>query len=86
MHGPNGANYANLSQFVEILQDERIVFDHISPPKFRIVALFEAAGADTQLVFRMIFNSVAERDKIATIAVPANEENFDRLEVELRRA
>ncbi len=33
----------------------------------------------------MRFDSAAERDRVAVYAVPANEQNFDRLQAELAR-
>lgn len=85
LHGPNGANYRNESVFVEIVPPQRIVFDHVSAPIFQATATFAEQAGGTELTYRMRFPTAALRDKIATIAVPANEENFDRLEVELAR-
>lgn len=83
MHAPNGTNFPNHSEFVEIVRPERIVLDHISPPKFRIVATFAENGGDTTVTFRQIFGTAEECNRIKVIAVPANEENFDRLEAVL---
>ena len=38
----------------------------------------------TQISFRMIFDTVEECEKIKKFAVPKNEENFDRLETEIK--
>ncbi|MDB6128711.1 MAG: polyketide cyclase, partial [Verrucomicrobia bacterium] len=35
MHGPDGTDYKNYSTFVEVVKPARIVFDHVSNPKFR---------------------------------------------------
>lgn len=82
MHGPDGKHYPNESIFVEILQNQRIVFDHISQPVFRLIATFEPRENNTQthLTFRMVFNDANLCSKLKPICVPANEENFDRLE------
>jgi len=85
MHGPNGADYPNQSVFVEIVKPERIVFDHLSAPAFRVTATFAEEAAKTRLTFRMLFETAAECDKVKGFAVGANEENFDRLEAELAR-
>ncbi len=85
MHGPDGADYPNKSVFVEIVDPERIVFEHVSGPHFQMtIALAEQAGK-TKITWRMLFESAAERDKVAKFAVEANEQNFDRLEAELAR-
>ncbi len=85
MHGPDGRNYENHSVFIEIVEPRRLVFQHVSPPRFLVTATFEEADVATKVTFRMGFESVVERDRVARIAVPANEENFDRLEAELAR-
>lgn len=85
MHGPDGVDNKNHSVFVEIMKPERIVFDHVSGPKFRVIATFADQGDKTNLTFRMLFTSAAERDNVAKVAVEANEQNFDRLEAELAK-
>lgn len=82
MHGPNGIDYRNESVFVE-LEPTRIILDHVSWPKFRLIATFDQTGTQTKLNFRQVFNSVDDYQKVKAIAVPANEENFDRLEAVL---
>lgn len=84
MHGPEGKDYPNHSVFVEIVTNERIVFDHEAPP-FRVVATFTAQGDKTVVVFRMIFENAELCAKIKVFAVDANEQNFDRLEALLTR-
>jgi uncharacterized protein YndB with AHSA1/START domain len=85
MHGPNGADYQNKSVFVEIVTPERIVFDHVSPPVFQITATFTELSGKTRLIFRMVFETAAECDRVKGLAAEANEQNFDRLEAELAR-
>jgi len=85
MHGPDGANYENESEFVEIVQNERIVFNHISNPKFQMVTTFEEAEGKTKFTFRMIFASEELCSQLKPICITSNEENFDRLEAELTR-
>ncbi|RYY63871.1 MAG: hypothetical protein EOO13_19135 [Chitinophagaceae bacterium] len=86
MHGPEGGNYVNESIFLEITEPTLISFDHVSPPLFRIVARFEAlTPSSTRILFTMIFNSAAEKEKLMGIVPEKNEENFDRLEAELAK-
>jgi uncharacterized protein YndB with AHSA1/START domain len=85
MHGPNGADYQNKSVFAEIVPPERIVFDHISGPKFRATAIFAEEADKTKLTFRQLFETAAECDKVKGFAVEANEENLDRLEAQLAK-
>jgi len=83
MHGPDGANYRNESVFLEIERPARIVFDHVSPPRFQVTATFAEEDGGTRITFRMTFENRRERDALAAIIVPANEQNFDRIEAEL---
>lgn len=85
MHGPNRVDYPNTNIFIEIVNQERIVLDHVSSHLFRIVVTFEDLGSQTKVVFRMIHASKEESEKVKHYVVPANEENFDRLEAELAR-
>jgi len=85
MHGPSGANYENESDFVEIIENERIVFNHISNPKFQMAITFEEAEGKTKFGFRMIFESEELCNQLKPICLPSNEQNFDRLEAELAR-
>ena len=44
MHGPDGRDYQNDIVYVEVTRPERIVFDHVSTPKFRNTVTFAAEG------------------------------------------
>jgi len=85
MHGPNGTDYPNNSEFVEILEPERVVFDHITLPKFRMTISFEKSdqAGMTQFGFRMLFESAEVCEQLKGLCIPANEQNFDRLEAVL---
>jgi len=85
MHGPDGANYENESEFVEVVSNEKIVFNHIVNPLFQMVITFEGAEGKTKFGFRMIFATEELCNQLKPICIPSNEENFDRLEVELAR-
>jgi len=85
MHGPSKIDYMNRSVFVDINDPERIVFDHVSIPRYRgIVTIAEEAG-QTRLTFRMIFRTAEECKKVKKYSVQANEEVFDRLEIRLAK-
>ena len=42
-------------------------------------------GSRTKITWRMLFESVAECDRVKKFAVEANERNLDRLEAELAK-
>jgi len=79
MHGPGGRDFPGEMQFVEIVEPERIVMDHLGPPQFRLTALFEELGSRTKLTFRQLFATAAVHDGVKRYAMPGNEENLDKL-------
>jgi uncharacterized protein YndB with AHSA1/START domain len=85
MQGPDGRQYPNESIFVEITKPGKIVFDHISNPKFRMTATFEEIPTGTKLNWQMLFETVEVCKAVKGIVVKANEENYDRLEAELTK-
>ena len=86
MHGPEKGNYPNECVFLKVEAPSLIVWDRISQPHFRVVTTFEEAGEGrTCLTFRMQFNSKEECDKVRKFAPSKNEENFDKLENELKK-
>ena len=85
MHSPQGMDYDNESVFVEIVPDQRIVFDHVSPPHFRWMLSLQADGEHTEAHWLMRFPSTAARDALRAVIDPANEENLDRLTALLSR-
>jgi uncharacterized protein YndB with AHSA1/START domain len=86
MHGPDKGNYENECVFLSVEEPHLIAWDRLSKPLFRIVATFEPTPVGhTNLIFRMQFDSKEDCDKIRGFAPEKNEENFDRLEVELKK-
>lgn len=84
MHGPEKGNYENECEFVKIDKPNSIAWKRISKPLFKVVATFEKISEQsTKVVFRMVFDSAEECNKLKPYVVDKNEENFDKLEVEL---
>jgi len=57
MHGPDGTNYKNKSIFKEVVKHKKIVYEHVSAPKFIATIEFEAQGDKTFLKWHMLFES-----------------------------
>jgi len=57
MHGPDGTDYRNKSVFKEIVKHKRIVYEHITGPKFTATIEFEDRGEKTYLRWHMLFES-----------------------------
>ncbi len=79
MHGPGGIHFKNESVFIEVLSPERIVFDHVSTPPFRVIVTFAEEGPRTRLGFCMRFRTAAECEAVKRFALEGNEQTFDRL-------
>lgn len=85
MHGPDKGNYQNEVAFIKIEKPNLIAWKRYSKPLFNIVAHFEKVSENqTKLIFRMVFETLEESDKLRPYVVDKNEENFDRLEAELK--
>lgn len=60
MHGPDGTDYKNKSVFREIVQHKKIVYEHLTGPKFTATIEFESQGDTTLLSWHMLFESKEE--------------------------
>ncbi|HEY8935530.1 MAG TPA: SRPBCC domain-containing protein [Cyclobacteriaceae bacterium] len=57
MHGPDGTDYTNKSIFKEIIQHKKIVYEHISGPKFLATIEFESGNETTFINWHMLFET-----------------------------
>jgi uncharacterized protein YndB with AHSA1/START domain len=57
MHGPDGTDYKNKSIFREIIKHKKIVYEHISAPKFLATINFENRGSTTFINWHMLFET-----------------------------
>ena len=84
MMGPDGKEYENANEFVQVVDQERISFRHVQTGHdFTFTQTFVELGNKTLLVWRMRFDSVDEADRIRQFVEGANEQNFDRLALHL---
>ena len=60
MHGPDGTDYKNKSIFKEIVPFKRIVYEHISAPRFIATIDFEEQGEQTLINWHMLFESAEQ--------------------------
>lgn len=86
MHGPEKGNYPNECEFISIEKPALIAWKRHSKPLFQVVATFEEVSVNrTKIIFKMLFSSEQECNKLKPFVVDKNEENFDRLEEELEK-
>jgi uncharacterized protein YndB with AHSA1/START domain len=84
MHGPDKGNYENECVFIKIEPPVLIAWNRISKPLFQVVAEFEYITENsTRLIFKMLFATAEECNKLKPFVVDKNEENFDKLELVL---
>jgi uncharacterized protein YndB with AHSA1/START domain len=83
MHGPDGTDYRNESEFVE-MGPERIVVDHLRPMhRFRLTMSFDDLGDSTRVTWHMRFETAEECEKVRPWVEAGNEQNLDRLTAHL---
>jgi uncharacterized protein YndB with AHSA1/START domain len=82
MHGPDGVDYRNEIVFIEIVTPERLVYSHVSGPKFRMTVTFEEQGGKTKLTMRMLFETAAEHDQAVKVfgAIEGAKQTLKRLD------
>jgi uncharacterized protein YndB with AHSA1/START domain len=84
MQGPDGKTYPNENLFLET-SPQRIVVRHVSAPQFTLTITLTPEPGRTRLEWRQAPDDPRVAERVAPIVLPANEQNLDRLEAELRR-
>lgn len=69
MHGPDGVDYPNQIDYIEIARPERLVYNHGSgepddPGQFHVTVTFAEQGSQTKVTMQSVFASAAERDRV----------------------
>lgn len=82
MHGPDGTDFKNVNIFKEIVQPEKLVYEHANYPKHHTTVTFEEQGNKTKLTMRMIFESATELKEVVEKfkAVDGQQQTLNRLE------
>ncbi|WP_426668312.1 SRPBCC family protein [Mucilaginibacter sp. McL0603] len=85
MHGPDGTDYKNKSIFKEVVLYKKIVYEHVSAPRFVSTISFEAQGEQTQLTWHMLFESAEQLIPVVKTfkADEGLKQNVEKLEVYL---
>lgn len=80
MRSADGQTYANHNVFDELVPAQRVVLRHVPPPHFTLTITLQARGAQTLLTWQQAFETADEARRLAVVALPANEQNLDRLQ------
>jgi uncharacterized protein YndB with AHSA1/START domain len=90
MHGPDGVDYENNITFLEVVEPQRLVYEHggggeVEPVSFRVTVTLEPEGTRTRLNMRMVFPTKEARDFTADKygAVEGLHQTLGRLEEKL---
>ncbi|MCD1260961.1 SRPBCC family protein [Paenibacillus athensensis] len=79
MHGPDGTDYPNLSEFVELRPLECVVLDHLVGHQFRVTATLQTVEGGTQVIFSQHFKLKKAFEQAKPYCIEGNEQNLDRL-------
>jgi uncharacterized protein YndB with AHSA1/START domain len=85
MHGPDGKKYPNENLFAEIESPRKVVVQHASEPKYRLTIALTSSPVGTVVTWSQAFESAQVASRLEHIVVPANEQNLERLSVEVLR-
>ena len=81
MHGPDGRSYRNEIVYREIVEPERLVYDHISEPFFHVAVTFSEENGKTRVTMRSLFESAEILRKVIETfgAVEGMKQTLERL-------
>ena len=85
MHGPDGKDYPNESEFVEIVPDSKIRLKHVNLPHYDLSISLDARPGGTLVSWVGVFENEKFAEKARDFLETANEQNLDRLAAEVGR-
>jgi len=85
MHGPDGTDYPNQSEFLEIVPNSKIRLKHISKPHFELSISLDASAAGTLISWVGVFESREFAENARAFLESANNQNLNRLALEVDR-
>ncbi len=82
MHGPDGTDYKNKSVFKEVELHKKLVYQHVTGPKFTATIHFEKRGNQTHLHWQMLFDTKEELIQVVQKfnAAEGLKQNVEKLE------
>ena len=84
MHGPDGTDYPNQSEFLQIVPGSSVRIKHVNLPLFELSISLEPLPAGTLVTWVGVFENHEFAEKMRQFLEAANEQNLDRLAVEVR--
>lgn len=86
MHGPDGTDYPNQSEFLEIIRDSSVRIRHVSLPRFELSVSLESSAAGTLVSWVGVFENRQFAENARQFLEAANEQNLNRLALEVGSA
>ncbi len=83
MHGPDGTDYSNQFEFLEIVPKVLVRIKHVNLPHFELSIALEATLSGTLVTWVGVFENHAFAEQARAFLEAANEQNLDRLRVEV---
>ncbi|CPW41661.1 SRPBCC family protein [Mycobacteroides abscessus] len=83
MHGPDGKDYKNQISVLEVVPSSKIVFHHVSGPRYLLTVTLESTSGGTTVGWNQEFENPDVGRRLAPILTSANEEVLTRLGAEV---
>jgi hypothetical protein len=79
MHGPDGGDYPNQSEFLEIVPNSVVRIKHVNLPHFELSISLEPGATGTLVTWVGAFENQEFAENRRQFLETANEQNLDRL-------
>jgi uncharacterized protein YndB with AHSA1/START domain len=83
MHGPDGIDYPNQAEFLEIAPHTGVRIKHLNLPHFELSISLEPSATGTLVSWVGVFENHAFAESMRPFLEAANEQNLDRLALEV---
>lgn len=83
MHGPDGVDYPNQSEFLDIVPNSVVRIRHINLPRFELSICLEPSATGTLVSWVGVFENHEFAENRRQFLEAANEQNLDRLALEV---
>ena len=85
MHGPDGADYPNQAEFLDIVPNAMVRIKHINQPHFELSISMESSVAGTLVSWVGVFENHEFAESKRPFLEGANEQNLNRLALEVSK-
>lgn len=83
MHGPDGTDYPNQCEFLEVVPSALVRIKHVNLPHFELLISLKPSPTGTQVDWVGVFENAEFAEGARAFLETANEQNLDRLASEV---